>query len=807
MAQQLHQVDASFLSGEADPAIVARLDDVVRANAASKIRNMYVRSAGGVRVRPGMRMVLEVEGRQLRAAGGTTTARTVGSTMLTAVTLRFNEPTVIPGWGPDDADIFEIDFGTTLAAGTIIEISMRNGLDAPAGHVTRLYWWEWNDSNNDDTQDADVIRKWRSGNGLVQGREGWRDLAFVDRNSFTTYTHTLVAPASRVRLWRREWNDARPEAPLPNRSTIEIRDWNAVAPRSLGSGAIRQPKPPVRVLDVTWWPGAPYLLVLHGRQATVVQGAEVGALVTNPHGFERDTGFSDAQVKTMQVSRTTDGAILSSPNKVGWRPYVLRLRGGRALSLRLGEMEDFIPPGVNSGWNSVYPPNAMIAHQGRLIVAGTRVRPNGVWFSRNGTRNDFQAPVISQTRQPLATDAFMVEETLGELTEILAIHGGLQLTFFGDNGIAFLAAPAVSATEFGFRQMAERGIKRGVPPVEIGTGKLAFVDGTGKSVWQMTYANERQGYVLTELSQVAPHLLRDPEDLIYYTGLAEGGTAALVVNGDSTIACCAMQPEGEWSAWSLWTTDELLDLEPYADGLWAITRRGQRDPQDDFVDPGLYLEVFDDECELDFAHISTDGKHPQADAYETWAAVCRMKDGSRHRIGMRLPEEAATEEEIAEVEAEKLQSENVRIGIRNLVRDDHPELNLPDPDLVEEYEVGLPFMWRVQTMPFVKRSGEGSIFRGLTKTQECFIEWEHRWRTFGQQNADTPVPWLVNGVALENVPRLFAVPEGDVLAQGDVLYQGSTRHVNLVGWREQNQLDVCGQGMLTIPSFQRTVVS
>ena len=830
MAQRLHQVDASFLAGEADPAIVARLDDVVRANAASKIRNMYVRSAGGVRSRPGMRVSHEIEGRQLRVTRGVVMALQPGdpgTRMLAATTLSPESPAVVTGWDARDAVVLEVDFGNddegnaiVLPAGTELVVRMGIAASAPAGWTNRLWWWE----KVGASPPAGVRQTslYSSGGGLAATRFPGADEIYLNQpGRLQTFRHVLVAPATGFRIWKRRWRNGEPspDTAFPETYSIEIGGWSAEAARALGSADVTRDKPAVRALDVSWWPDSPALMVLHGTQSDVFL-KRGGSLQLNPFGYDtrRSTGFSREQVLSMQVSRTPNGAILSSPvfggyRRFGWRPFLFRLAtDDNQFALRMDEMGDFLEPAADSGWDPTNPPNTMAAYQERLIVAGTRRRPNGVWFSRTGTLNEFRAPPISLQRQPLATDAFMVQEMGTPMNEIVAIHGGLLLVFFGTESISFLDRPAVSATDFGFKQMAERGIKRGVPPIEIGTGKLAFVDASGKSIWQMTYANERQGYVLTELSQVAPHLLREPEDLIFYPGLPEGGTAALAVNGDSTLACCSIQPEGEWSAWSLWTTDELLDVETFDGALWAVTRRGARGaPQPDgspspFVDPALYLEVFDDECELDFAYISKDGTHPYADSYETWAAVCRMKDGSRHRVGMRVPEEEATDEELEAIEEEKPTSSNVRIGLRHAV-DSFERLGIGNVDDIEDFEVGRPFMWRVQTMPFVKRSGQGSVFRGLTKTQECFVQWEQRHRTAGREEDQVPVPMLINGAELPPTPRLFAVPEGDVLAQGDVLYSGSSRFVNLVGWREQNQLDVCGQGALTIPSFQRTVVS
>ena len=139
---RLHHVDASFLAGECDPAIVARLDDVVRANAARKLSNVYVRSMGGVRTRPGMRLVQRIE----RPAAGdfgnaTLTARTgsaAGNAARALVSVSTQDNVFIPAWTAAQSNIIEIDFGEILGPGTTVEITLRNPTGIPDGTVTRL---------------------------------------------------------------------------------------------------------------------------------------------------------------------------------------------------------------------------------------------------------------------------------------------------------------------------------------------------------------------------------------------------------------------------------------------------------------------------------------------------------------------------------------------------------------------------------------------------------------------------------------------------------------------------------------------
>lgn len=872
---RLYQVDASFLAGECDPAIQARVDDVVRANAASKIRNMYVRSMGGVRSRPGMRLAGRFEGRQfsrapeLRSATVKLRRQPRGGGDADLVTVQFprrgapgteNFRRFIPSWDAAGAIVMEIDFGVELPAGTTISVSARNELAAPENWVTRLYWWEFRASNTDRMDGrTPEIGRWRSGAGLpdadgVTGtREGWEDLAYIDKRTFHSYEHTLQAPASKVQLRRQQWDTQGNYNGQGNPYGIEVQGWTGEFVRQVGAGE----RQTVRLLDVTWFPGADFLLALHGGQSTLFQGTsaedisevdERGNLVNvNPYGYNRETGFTDEMVRTMHAFPTPEGVYLHSPVQTAWNPYLLRLDRDTA-TLRL-EPAPITPPGpfLRNGaevdaWGPFFPPSAILPWQGRLLVAGTGLAPNAVWASEAGNRHNFRAPEITQLRQLLPSDPFMVTEAGRPLNRILAMHGGLLLVFFGSHGISIADRPFLSALDFGFRENAERGIREGIPPIEIGTGRLVFVDRTGQSVWLMTYANERQGYVLSELSEVAPHLLNEPEDLIWYEGLPEGGTAALVVNANGSVACCAIQPEGEWHAWSLWTSGvnadeetgaggDIEDMEPYGGSLWAVTRRGQGEQ-------ALYLEQMDPDVELDFCHVSEEGTHPLHAAYEAWAAVAVMKDGSRKRLGMRLEDRRvkrarerlrqpnlsdtalqAAAQEIVDFEATRPVPNDVQAGLSQIIgtaaeaeNDDamagrRARLQVDfDATDVDHWQVGIRFPWKLCTMPFVRRSPAGNALSQQSRTTECFVNVEGRLELAeldARGRPKRPVQYLMNGEFRLQTFRLFSrkVPAAVAVQR----YEASHRFVNFAGWYDANQMCVDGWGDLTITSLTRTV--
>ena len=394
---RLYAVDASFLAGECDPAVVARLDDVVRANAAGRIRNGYVRSMGGVHTRPGMRVALAIEGREFDPVEDLPRAQYLwrlpgfGTTVLR--TAAFGSHAIILPWPvsdeppqriPEDvsAVVLEIDLGQTLPAGTTITVPMRLSGNAPDGWTQRLCWWEHNPEHDDLTDGTPPVGRWRSGAGHGGGRVGRDDLALIRQKAFADFTHELVSAADKVRLRARPWRPTGGGGVAANEAgayAIEINQRGITGQYQVGVGEAGG-RPTARLLNATWFATIPRLLALHGTHATLLEGTEANdgnvdpardtlreVQEEGPRSFTRYTGFSPEEVRTMQAHPAPDGLYMHSPTRGFWPPRRLRYNGGT----QRFELED-VPisgdiPGLGEAIGPGSPPSVVYPHQGRLI--------------------------------------------------------------------------------------------------------------------------------------------------------------------------------------------------------------------------------------------------------------------------------------------------------------------------------------------------------------------------------------------------------------------------------------------------------
>ena len=503
---------------------------------------------------------------------------------------------------------------------------------------------------------------------------------------------------------------------------------------------------------------------------------------------------------------------------------------------------DYVLVGVHQ-IGSLPGPRCMLYYQNRMLMAGTPEHPAGFWATLYGTvdgwcplprdiapntrrwRIDSPIKGVRLSRFPswagrqrlpeqevtplpaLATDPLFVSRIGGREATIRFMYPGRRLVFFCDEGVLFLDGDSLDTTNIGFRWNTEYGIKPGVPPVGIGANRIAYVSNDGAKVWLMTYANERQGYVLTELSRTAPHLIRNPTDLILYDTLPDGATAILVVNGDGSIACCSIEPEGEWWAWTLWTlrnpiANQVMDVERIGDAVYTVTHHQGNHDQ-------AYIEVFDGQVELDFCERTEDGTHRWLSERNNWDFVAEMRDGMKHRFyRVRVTDAEQAAGMLSDDRKRKLLADRSYQRNEQREREDLPPLPPLALEDVVMWQTGIRVNWTLETMPFVRRTGSGTTFTRRSITKEAFVDYEVQGeRIDGSYSTVGPIGafggMCINNEDLSNEPQLFTQPDPTRILPD--LWGHRGRFVNLAGWRNENTITVEGFTPVTVSSVSRKV--
>lgn len=172
-----------------------------------------------------------------------------------------------------------------------------------------------------------------------------------------------------------------------------------------------------------------------------------------------------------------------------------------------------------SAWNDYYGwPRTVTSFQGRVIFGGTLAQPDTIWGSRVGNPFDFQEipspnttgvhgfasdaytadntrpfTLTPSTMEPNVIVAMGAAKTLAVLTERGEIMAYGQDGAFGPNNATFDSSSSFGADD--------------VQPVRV-NNLMAFVQGTGRAVRDITFNFQEEQYKSTNLSFGSDHLLQ-----------------------------------------------------------------------------------------------------------------------------------------------------------------------------------------------------------------------------------------------------------------------------------------------------------
>lgn len=251
------------------------------------------------------------------------------------------------------------------------------------------------------------------------------------------------------------------------------------------------------------------------------------------------------------------------------------------------------------GW-----PSCGTFHQGRLIVAGSRQRPQTLWGSRTALYFDFDA---SQTLDDFGFESTADSDTV---SAIQWVYSGRHLVIGTNDSEWYIpvdADPLVPknqwlkrATRRGSSFKDPTGNLRRLPVVEV-DGGILFVQAGGKAVREFLWDDPQQDYGAQPISLLSSHLLRDPVDFALRKATnTEEADFGLVVNADGTLTVLCTLRDQQVTAWTMQLTDGLFKAAG-VDGerMYFVIERTIAGVT------GWYLEYFDDASYLDCSKFIT----------------------------------------------------------------------------------------------------------------------------------------------------------------------------------------------------------
>lgn len=151
-------------------------------------------------------------------------------------------------------------------------------------------------------------------------------------------------------------------------------------------------------------------------------------------------------------------------------------------------------------------PGIVTMFQQRLVLAGSIAQPETVWMSRTGNFSNFtRSRILKDTdriEMDLSGEQINRVRSMLQLRELLVFSSGGEFSVTGPNGVMLATNPI--QTQYGYSGASA------IKPLVVEDTAL-FVDRTGRSVRDLRYAFEQDGYTGNDLTIFASHFFEGRE--------------------------------------------------------------------------------------------------------------------------------------------------------------------------------------------------------------------------------------------------------------------------------------------------------
>ena len=218
-------------------------------------------------------------------------------------------------------------------------------------------------------------------------------------------------------------------------------------------------------------------------------------------------------------------------------------------------------------------PQAITFHDNRLWIGGVKSKPASVNASHVADYFNFSVGT------GLASEGIDVAVGGDQVNEVRHLYSGSNLQLFTDSGEYIIPTSsdtsAITPSNIVFRRQTPYGCSRTRPI--LFDGASIFTQKNGKAVREFIYSDSEAGYVSTNISVLANHLINTPKDIAMLSGSStRPEQIAVLTNTDGTLAVFHSIREEEIAGWTLWTTrtgDTFHSVVSANEHLFAVCKR------------------------------------------------------------------------------------------------------------------------------------------------------------------------------------------------------------------------------------------
>ena len=250
--------------------------------------------------------------------------------------------------------------------------------------------------------------------------------------------------------------------------------------------------------------------------------------------------------KTVNAKMVMDGANTTTAVKVTMSSPVPIAVDKPADTLRRSGTNDWLR---GSFYNLNYPATITL-HEQRLILAGTNAEPNALWMSKTGDYSDFATTDYeSKVLDDSGITLTLASATLNEIYWVVSRGALLVGTAGGEWSVgASQQREAITPTTVKAEQESSYGSV--YTQAVVAARSIMFLQGGGRRLREVTYDASSSGYLASDATVFAEHILRDHANgtQVAYQQLPD--SSVYVVCGDGQVAVLTYEPDQKVYAWS-----------------------------------------------------------------------------------------------------------------------------------------------------------------------------------------------------------------------------------------------------------------
>jgi len=214
------------------------------------------------------------------------------------------------------------------------------------------------------------------------------------------------------------------------------------------------------------------------------------------------------------------------------------------------------------GW-----PQSICFYEGRLVLGGTKSKPQSIFMSKTGAFFDFDIDDGDDDEAIFATISSR------KLNDIVDVYPGRNLQVFTSGAEFAVTSKPTTPSSITIQPQTSHG--SGNVEVQDVDGSTIFVDRHGKSLLSFLYSFNEDAYTTDDRSVLASHLINQPVDMALLAGTASDDANWLfIVNTDGSASILNTLRSQDINGFTQWnTTGEIKSVTVVDDELYMVVER------------------------------------------------------------------------------------------------------------------------------------------------------------------------------------------------------------------------------------------